>query len=197
MTRNARNRQALSAITLSALIGLPMAAGAQSAAELKARVAELEQALAADATAAANFRRWTPTQRKYLINWVASAKKEATRLSRAARAVEVACRLVERYDLRTGPAVPPAGASLVEIEAGVQGLRHLHDGRELRSRTRRQRPNLHRHHRARLAGVWGSHARRLQPHQGTEHRDHRRRKRGFDELLNVLIIADYVYLFTP
>jgi uncharacterized protein YdeI (YjbR/CyaY-like superfamily) len=52
---------------------------------------ELEQALAADATAAANFRRWTPTQRKYLINWVASAKKEATRLSRAARAV-VMCR---------------------------------------------------------------------------------------------------------
>ena len=52
---------------------------------------ELAEALAGDRVAAANFRRFTPTQRKYLINWVASAKKEATRLSRAAKAV-VMCR---------------------------------------------------------------------------------------------------------
>jgi len=47
MTRIPTHRRALSAITLSALIALPMAAGAQSAAELKARVTELEKALAA------------------------------------------------------------------------------------------------------------------------------------------------------
>jgi uncharacterized protein YdeI (YjbR/CyaY-like superfamily) len=50
---------------------------------------ELKKALAEDAKAAAEFRRWSPTQRKYLVNWVADAKKAETRERRAAKAVQM------------------------------------------------------------------------------------------------------------
>lgn len=50
---------------------------------------ELEKALTADERAAAEFRRWSPTQRKYLVNWVAEAKKAETREDRAAKAVRM------------------------------------------------------------------------------------------------------------
>ena len=50
---------------------------------------ELKKALAEDENAAAAFRRWTPTQRKYLVNWVAEAKKAETRERRAAKAVKM------------------------------------------------------------------------------------------------------------
>jgi uncharacterized protein YdeI (YjbR/CyaY-like superfamily) len=50
---------------------------------------ELKKALEKDPKAARELRRWSPTQRKYLVNWVAEAKKEETRRSRAARAVEM------------------------------------------------------------------------------------------------------------
>lgn len=50
---------------------------------------ELKKTLAKDAKAAAAFRRWSPTQRKYLVNWVAGAKKAETRERRAAKAVQM------------------------------------------------------------------------------------------------------------
>jgi len=50
---------------------------------------ELEQALNDDSKAGAAFRRLTPTQRKYFINWIAEAKKPETRERRAAKAVEM------------------------------------------------------------------------------------------------------------
>lgn len=50
---------------------------------------ELAQALEAEPKAAAGLDRLTPTQRKYLINHVAEAKKEETRLRRAAKVVEM------------------------------------------------------------------------------------------------------------
>ena len=49
--------------------------------------AELKKALAADARAEAEFRRLSPTQAKYLKNWIAEAKKPETRERRAAKAV--------------------------------------------------------------------------------------------------------------
>ena len=48
---------------------------------------ELKKALATDAKAAAEFRRLSPTQAKYLKNWVGKAKKPETRERRAAKAV--------------------------------------------------------------------------------------------------------------
>lgn len=51
---------------------------------------ELEAALAGDPEAAANFGRWTPTQRKYLINHVAGAKRPETRERRAEKVVTMA-----------------------------------------------------------------------------------------------------------
>jgi len=51
---------------------------------------ELADALEGDPEAAANFRRWTPTQRKYVINHVAEAKKHETRVRRAAKVVAMA-----------------------------------------------------------------------------------------------------------
>ena len=50
---------------------------------------EMKKALDADARAAAEFRRLTPTQRKYFVGWVAKAKKPETRERRAAKAVEL------------------------------------------------------------------------------------------------------------
>lgn len=51
---------------------------------------ELEAALAADAEARKNWARWTPTQRKYMINHVAEAKKVETRERRAKKVVAMA-----------------------------------------------------------------------------------------------------------
>ena len=51
---------------------------------------ELKKALAADAEASANFRRWSPTQRKYMINHVADAKRPETRVRRADKVVALA-----------------------------------------------------------------------------------------------------------
>jgi uncharacterized protein YdeI (YjbR/CyaY-like superfamily) len=50
---------------------------------------ELKKALAEDTQAAAELRRWSPTQRKYLVNWVAEAKKAETRERRAGKAVRM------------------------------------------------------------------------------------------------------------
>ena len=50
---------------------------------------ELKKALAADARAAAEFRRLTATQRKYFVGWVAEAKKPETRQRRAAKAIQL------------------------------------------------------------------------------------------------------------
>jgi uncharacterized protein YdeI (YjbR/CyaY-like superfamily) len=50
---------------------------------------ELKKALAGDTRAAAEFRRLSPTQRKYLVGWVAEAKKAETRERRAAKAVQM------------------------------------------------------------------------------------------------------------
>ena len=50
---------------------------------------ELTAALSSEPRAEAGFNRLTPTQRKYLVNHVARAKKEETRQRRAARVVEM------------------------------------------------------------------------------------------------------------
>jgi uncharacterized protein YdeI (YjbR/CyaY-like superfamily) len=50
---------------------------------------ELAAALDGEPRAEARFHRLTPTQRKYLVNHVAEAKKEETRLRRAAKVVEM------------------------------------------------------------------------------------------------------------
>lgn len=47
---------------------------------------ELDQVLAADPKAAAEFARLAPTPRKYLINWIAGAQRQETRDRRAAKA---------------------------------------------------------------------------------------------------------------
>ena len=51
---------------------------------------ELEAALAVDPQAAANFRCWSPTQRKYAIHHVVEAKRTETRARRAAKLVALA-----------------------------------------------------------------------------------------------------------
>jgi uncharacterized protein YdeI (YjbR/CyaY-like superfamily) len=48
---------------------------------------ELEKVLKKDPKAAAGFSGMTPTQRKYVINWIAEAKRPETRERRAAKAV--------------------------------------------------------------------------------------------------------------
>lgn len=56
----------------------------------RAMPTELEEALEADSEARKNWARWTPTQRKYMINHVAEAKKAETRVRRAAKIVAMA-----------------------------------------------------------------------------------------------------------
>jgi len=51
---------------------------------------ELTRALEVDAEARKNWARWTPTQRKYMINHVAEAKKAETRERRAAKVAAMA-----------------------------------------------------------------------------------------------------------
>jgi len=50
---------------------------------------ELAEILAADPEARANFRRWSPTRRKYLVHHVAEAKRPETRARRARKVAEM------------------------------------------------------------------------------------------------------------